>query len=68
MCYYDYTLMMIDVYVDDSILLSIKNENLMENIKKYHSKEFEMMYLKSFHFCLKMEILYDKELRILSIN
>ncbi len=39
----------------------------MEDTKKSF-KEFEMLDLGSFHFCLGMEILYDKELGILSIN
>ncbi len=60
-------LIIIIVYVDDSILLS-KNVDLMEDTKKLLSKEFEMSNLRSFHFSLGMEILYDKELGILSIN
>jgi len=60
-------LIIIIVYVDDSILLS-NNVDLMEDSKKLLSKKFEMSNLRSFHFCLGMEILYDKELGILSIN
>jgi hypothetical protein len=40
----------------------------MEDTKKLLSKEFEMLDLGSFHFCLGMEILYNKELGILSID
>jgi hypothetical protein len=40
----------------------------MEDTKMLLSKEFEMLNLGSFHFCLEMEILYDKELGILSID
>ncbi len=60
-------LIIIVVYVDDSTLLS-NNVDLMEDTKKFLSKEFEMSDLKSLHFCMGMEILYDKEHGILSIN
>lgn len=54
-------------YVDDSILLN-NNADFMEDNKKLLSKEFEMLNLRSFHFCLGMETLYNKELGILSID
>jgi hypothetical protein len=57
-------MMMIIVYVHDFQFLN-NNVNLMESTKKLLSKKFEMTDLKSFHFCLGMEILYGKELGIL---
>jgi len=57
-------MMMIIVYVHDFIILS-NTANLVESTKKFLSKKFEMIDLRSFHFCLGMEILYDKELGIL---
>jgi hypothetical protein len=58
-------MMMIVVYVHDFILLN-NNANLLESIKKFLSKKFEMIDLRSHHFCLGMEILYDKERGIIS--
>ncbi len=60
-------MMMIIVYVHDFIFLS-NNANLMESTKKLLSKKFEMINLIYFHLCLGMEILYDKELGILSTH
>jgi hypothetical protein len=60
-------MMMIIVYVHDFILLN-NNVNLIESPKKLLSKKFEITNLKSLHFCLGMEILYDKELGILSTH
>jgi hypothetical protein len=42
-------LIIIVVYVDDSILLN-NNVDLMEDTKKVFSKEFEMSDLRSLHF------------------
>ncbi len=60
-------MMMIIVYVHDFILLS-NNVNLLKSTKKLLSKKFEMTNLRSFHFCLGMEIFYDKELGVLSTH
>jgi len=57
-------MMMIIVYVHDFIHLS-NNAKLMGSTKKLLSKKFEMIDLRSLHFCLGMQILYVKELGIL---